>query len=458
MGKDAEPPAFVLTVARSGSTLLRFILDSHPDMACPPETNVAQSCFGLARLWDLLEPSQESERDGWRPDAVPVQLPPVAARSIRAAVDEVYGRYLARRGKRRWCDKSLDSARLAELLAHLYPDSQFICLYRHCMDAVISAIDAAPWGLGGYGLDQYVAGTPGNMVLAAARCWLDQTTAIIEFQEKHPDRCHGVRYEDLVTSPEQITADLFAFLDLAMVPGITQTCLSQEHDTRGPGDHKIWYTSQISATSLGQGARVPVQMLPPEFLKSLNETLGQLNYRQVDEDWKVAPGPADPRMDSGTYAAPAVAALDNATAGAIGARLESVSEETLRDLARQWPVANGKNLMIAVQTADGAGLRHCWTISCADSAVIVRQGEIRSELRTTLLAPSATWQALLEGQANFAAELRAGRLRCLEHSADPGTTEKVNLRAELHLIAYLLGLAPRSPRLASTGPSSIATC
>jgi hypothetical protein len=37
---DARRPIFVLTVARSGSTLLRFILDSHPDLACPPETNI----------------------------------------------------------------------------------------------------------------------------------------------------------------------------------------------------------------------------------------------------------------------------------------------------------------------------------------------------------------------------------------------------------------------------------
>jgi hypothetical protein len=34
-------PTFILATSRSGSTLLRFIIDSHPDFACPPETQVA---------------------------------------------------------------------------------------------------------------------------------------------------------------------------------------------------------------------------------------------------------------------------------------------------------------------------------------------------------------------------------------------------------------------------------
>ena len=37
-------PVGVLTCARSGSTLLRFILDSHPELACPPETGVVDLC------------------------------------------------------------------------------------------------------------------------------------------------------------------------------------------------------------------------------------------------------------------------------------------------------------------------------------------------------------------------------------------------------------------------------
>jgi len=40
-GGPAQSPVFILTAARSGSTLMRLILDTHPELASPPETGVA---------------------------------------------------------------------------------------------------------------------------------------------------------------------------------------------------------------------------------------------------------------------------------------------------------------------------------------------------------------------------------------------------------------------------------
>jgi Sulfotransferase family len=47
-------PVFVLCNGRSGSTLLRFLLDAHPDLACPPETNLPDLCAQLATEWSLI--------------------------------------------------------------------------------------------------------------------------------------------------------------------------------------------------------------------------------------------------------------------------------------------------------------------------------------------------------------------------------------------------------------------
>ncbi|TMA47502.1 MAG: sulfotransferase [Deltaproteobacteria bacterium] len=42
------PAPFIVGVGRSGTTLLRLMLDAHPDLAIPPETRfiplAAQSC------------------------------------------------------------------------------------------------------------------------------------------------------------------------------------------------------------------------------------------------------------------------------------------------------------------------------------------------------------------------------------------------------------------------------
>jgi hypothetical protein len=351
---------------------------------------------------------------------------------------------MARHGKRRWCDKSLDSAKMADLLAHLYPAAQFVCLYRHCMDVVVSAMDAAPWGLNGYGFDQYVMATPGNMVLAAARCWLDQTKTIIDFQDKYPGRCHGIRYEDLVTRPEEITADLFTFLGVEAAPGITGTCLVQPRDMRGPGDHKIWFTSRISADSLGQGVKVPTQMLPPELLKNLNETLDQLAYRQIDDAWQAQISPIDPRADvipepGGDDLGGRGADFDAAVA-VIAGRLADIPGQRALDFADRWPEAARRTLCIAVEPpVAGAGARRRWTLAYTGGDLAIQQDENPPADAVTLAAAPSTWLALFAGTANMAAELRANRLRLLDPTAE--FPRRGNQSAVTHLLAHLLGLA-----------------
>jgi Sulfotransferase family len=52
---DVADPVFVLCMGRSGSTLLRFLLDAHPELACPPETSLPALCAQLAVVWSLIE-------------------------------------------------------------------------------------------------------------------------------------------------------------------------------------------------------------------------------------------------------------------------------------------------------------------------------------------------------------------------------------------------------------------
>jgi len=213
-----EQPVFILTASRSGSTLLRLILDTHPAFSCPPGTGVAAACGQLGRVMGVL--------DGLFRPGPPGEgsITLTAAASIRGVLSAHFGRYVAMRGKRRWCDKSLDNVLLGDLLAQVWPDAQFICLSRHCMDVIASCIEACPWGLSGFGLDPYVAQHPGNSIAAVGTYWLSTMRSMIAFAEKYPGRCHQVRYEDLVTDPEATVERLFSFLGVAQVPGIAAQC------------------------------------------------------------------------------------------------------------------------------------------------------------------------------------------------------------------------------------------
>jgi protein-tyrosine sulfotransferase len=441
--RAGQAPVIVLTMARSGSTLLRFILDSHPELACPPETSLGSACHMMARLWDLLEPSPQSVREGFRPHQVPASLPDPAVASIRGVLDEVYGRYLARHQKQRWCDKSLDNTGIAGLLADIYPEAQFVCLYRHCMDVIVSAVEACPWGLAGYGFDQYTAATQGNSVAAVAMCWLDRTRPIIEFQEAHPGRCHGIRYEDLVTAPEEVTESLFDFLGVRRVPGITADCFAADHEIRGPGDHKIWFTDSISRQSLGQGIRVPVGALPPDMLAQINQTLAQLDYRPVDDQWTTAAGPLDPRTGPEAPQDPADPAAVEAAA-ALSARLALLVAEPAADMAARWPAS--QRLTLVIRSARHTGKPLGWQLSCDDSGLTIREGTAPDPEAATITATGATWLAILTGQANLAVMLRAGQLRVTRPAADHLSGDPAGLPAEMPLLAWLLGpAATRSP-------------
>ena len=48
--RPAGPPApFIVGVTRSGTTLLRLMLDAHPDMAIPPETHFVPALIKATR-------------------------------------------------------------------------------------------------------------------------------------------------------------------------------------------------------------------------------------------------------------------------------------------------------------------------------------------------------------------------------------------------------------------------
>jgi hypothetical protein len=55
-----------------------------------------------------------------------------------------------------------------------------------------------------------------------------------------------IRYEDLVTAPEETVSAMFEFLGVAQIPGITRECFKIQHESNGPGDEKSWFTGQVT--------------------------------------------------------------------------------------------------------------------------------------------------------------------------------------------------------------------
>ena len=444
------PPTFILTASRSGSTLLRFILDSHPDLACPPETMVGSTCVSMIRLIYSLEKFGVAERFDI---SAPPDISPEGVKAIREFLDNAYYRYLGQRGKSRWCDKSLDTYQCPDLILQIYPEARFICLVRHCMDVIASGVRNCPWGVSRYGFDPFVAQYPGNSVAAIGAYWLSCNRAILEFCEKNPDRCTLVRYEDLVTVPEAVMADVLDFISAVPAPGITRACFTVAHEARGPGDEKIWFTDRVSADSMGQGVTVPPAALPGEMRVSINEVLAKLGYRTVGDDWQSAVGVIDPRAEVPGGDPTPVMGGDRADAAveaavrALRARLESVSAVMSMAISAQWPSVAGVTVRLVAQAYGGDHAEISWRFpegarhdgahgngAHGNSAQpAAKDGGPGIPL---MVASPATWMSLLDGHANLMNEVLLGRLRCV----NPNDSHRAR-SDELHAVGALLGLA-----------------
>jgi len=433
-------PVFVLCGGRSGSTLLRFLLDAHPDLACPPETNLPGMAGQLATVWSLIAGAPLSSERGDEPPVIPDE----AIRGVRRALDEMIGSYLARRGKKRYCDKSLGTARFAELLLRIYPQAKFLCLYRHPMDVIASGIEACPWGLNGYGFDPYIASTPGNAVWALARFWADNVAAISAAEEQFAGSCHRVRYEDLVADPEGVADGIFRFLGVAPAPGISTSCFAPERERFGPADYKIWHTSQISAGSVGRGWSVPVGMLPPPVLGQVNELAGKLGYVRVDEKWGTAAMPSDLLADDGQDPGLAVraAAVPVPSADLVGGHLSAALSRMDEEFRARWAPCVTESFTVAALPPAGdfsAGVRQ-WRVDLAAGVVSAQAGSgADDDTAWDIVGSADAWRAVLGGRMNLGVALRRCELRYCD-ADESGQGGPVAADARIGMLSELLGL------------------
>ncbi|MGH9296188.1 MAG: sulfotransferase family protein, partial [Acidimicrobiales bacterium] len=188
------------------------------------------------------------------------------------------------------CDKSLSNVFHLDLLADVWPEARFVLLHRHCMDMVLSGLEASPWGLSEYGFPAVAQRSPTDGVVALAAYWSDRTARMLAFERQQPERCLRLRYEDLVADPERSLAGLWAHLGVVAPPAGAAVAelaghLQSADAGSGPADHTIWYTAGVHAEAVGRGARVPPDHVVGPLRVHVNELLEALGYPLVDDTW-----------------------------------------------------------------------------------------------------------------------------------------------------------------------------
>ena len=218
----AERPIFIVGVHRSGTTLLRFMLNSHPRLYIPPESDFIPRFFGRrpqgpldeARVAWLLEVIFRRYRlvKEWRgapPD--PAEFAAAMAEPTPAAfLDTLYSRYARQHGAERWGDKTPIYASYVDLIAAILPAAQFVHIVRDGRDVALSMLDK--WA------DEIHVD-----VYFAARNWVRRIAqARASGARLGADRYYELRYEALVADPEAQLRPLCDFLGETFLPQMAQ--------------------------------------------------------------------------------------------------------------------------------------------------------------------------------------------------------------------------------------------
>ncbi|MDP2097891.1 MAG: sulfotransferase [Methylobacter sp.] len=267
-----KQPVFILSCVRSGSTMLRCIVDTHPNLCSPGHLSLGPLCANLYAttyysLGKLPDMETEEQRD---------QL---AINETRRVVEDILGRYTRGKGKKNWCEKSTINIDYLKILTKVFPQANYICLYRNCLDVAYSSIKFSPLGYMDE-LASYVQKHPTNLVAAMIDNWLDKTGKLMAFEQTHAKQCIRVNYESLVRQPEQVLAKLFDFLDEPWDEGLIESIFKVSHD-QGAGDVKVWFSGKISKDSIGNGTAIPLTAIPGELMTEINRFHQSLGYPTI---------------------------------------------------------------------------------------------------------------------------------------------------------------------------------
>lgn len=263
-------PVFVLCAARTGSTLLRSVLDAHPDFCCPPELHLGWLADSLAWVYKYTGPETQPGNEDYTK---------ASERNIRNLIDGIMSDYSSRMKKPTWCEKSVFTIDGVRLIDKLFPEARYICLYRNCLDQVASAIntlDRDPTG-SSYGFEPFLARTGTDTLNSLVDYWLAKMKAILAFENGHMEKCNRIQYESLVLETSNELERLFSFLGSHWSDEMINSILSGPGIT-GPGDYKISKTEGIRISSVGQGKKIDTDRITPDRLQKINQLHTILGY------------------------------------------------------------------------------------------------------------------------------------------------------------------------------------
>lgn len=193
-----QGPIFIVGTMRSGSTLLRLVLDSHEHIAIGDETGFMRAAAGIKDVPDFHSGAGWYRRFGLTETDIDER--------IRRFYSDIFTGHALAQGKRRWGEKTPFHAMHMREMAVMFPDCVFVGMVRHPGAVAVSKMRRTST------LEHSIAN------------WVRVNSQLVRMSRTlaGQGRLAVVRYEDLVARSEPTLRQLMDFLGEPWSPGLLE--------------------------------------------------------------------------------------------------------------------------------------------------------------------------------------------------------------------------------------------
>jgi hypothetical protein len=226
---------FFVGFARSGTTLLRAMVDSHPEIGIPPESHFVtelapcRARYEASGRFDVEHFAADLCAHAWfrwwriAPDELLAALRDAAPAAYSDAIRTVFSRWATRHGKPRYGDKTPTYLTELALVAALFPEARFVHLVRDGRDAALAYADAFD--------------VPVEKAIGLWRSRVEDARGTGAALGCH--RYCEIKYEDLVADSESTLRAVCRFIDLPFSERMVRHWEHAEDMLTGAPDREI---------------------------------------------------------------------------------------------------------------------------------------------------------------------------------------------------------------------------
>lgn len=239
-------PIFIIGVPRSGTTLLRILLDSHSRVAAAPETPWILGVYGprcsyASLIGTLIESPTGPVRN----------LPGCGPEVIEQAGQDFLGAVLASYLSHKKADvlvlKTPDDISVVTDLVRLFPDSKIVHIYRDGRDVALSTAEASQLG-------KHLRGFGRRGVKAALERWFAwESNALAVLGNRDSSLYFRLSYEALVNDPSAMLRKICVFVGIDYEPSMLQYGkFSHEYPSWEAGSTDVESLGDVTTTRAGR--------------------------------------------------------------------------------------------------------------------------------------------------------------------------------------------------------------